>query len=497
MLWNRCSLTAKIFIAILAATTLIVLAMAVMVGVSMRAGFSRYLVQAEINRFDDLETALAQTHDADAGGWPELVSSDRAWSDFVGKHLRPARRPQDRPPPPPPPTDASAVHRRPPRPPRDPLHLSDRITLLNARGDVIAGAPPNRNLYVTRAIMPIDGRSSQTPIGFIGLSAPRHAAGPADAAFLSSQLRSLVFASVLALVLSAVAALLLARQFLAPLRTLSKGTRALSAGNYAIRLPNNRSDELGVLIQRYNVLAKNLEDAAAAERRWISDTSHDLQTPLAILMAEIEALQDGVRAPSADVLASLHGSVMRLSSLVRDLNTLARTREGGFCLVLEEIDLGAMIAEALADCSSCAAKNGICFNNQAKAGLVVSVDRQRVRQLIDNLLENARRYTVAPGAIRIATAANDDAVSVTVEDTAPCPPEGSMDRLFERFFRVEPSRSREHGGSGLGLAICRAIVEAHGGTIAAKASQLGGLAVIFTLPRSSDLAVRPPFAPQD
>lgn len=479
--WKRLSLTGKIFTAVATTSTIIVIVMAVLVGLNMRAGFARYLVQAEINRFDELEQALAATHKATAPGWPELTETPRKWRLFVKNNVRPGRGRKafqssgdDVSPPP-----------ARPRPRRDdPLRLAARISLLDANGDYLVGSKRRGPLFAQRPITAVGAPEGAAPIGWIGLSPPQGAAGPADSVFLRGQIRSLVLASIFALALSAVAAFFLARQFLVPVKSLAGGARALASGDYANRMKNDRYDELGDLIEHFNSLAENLEAAENSERQWITDTSHELQTPLAVLRAEIEALQDGVRQPTDSVLAGLHTSIMRLSHLVGDINTLSRTREGGFSLSPVSCDLRDIIDDAVEDAKPGFDASDLVFEVTCDEPLMLDCDRHRIRQLLDNLLENARRYTTGPGKVILVAKSEAASISICLEDTSPCPPESVIDRLFERFYRVEASRSREYGGSGLGLSICQAIANAHGGTITAQQSSLGGLKIIVQLPHT-------------
>lgn len=483
MVWRNTSLTRRIFFAIALTAACIVAAMAVMVALSMRAGFARYLLQAEINRFDNVVAALARSHNAEKPGWAELADTPRAWSRFVGQNFRPPSRRLRGPAP-------SGQAGRPPgsvRPGgRDPLRLRSRLALLAPDKSLIAGAAPDQRHFALRPILAPGGSENAKPLGYLRLAAPRGAIGRADNFFLAEQIRTLIWMSVLAILLSALAAWFLARQILAPLRELSQSTGKLASGDYSARIENTRKDELGVLIDRYNGLAQSLEKADQSQRQWISNTSHELQTPLAILRAEIEALQDGVRQPAPAVLAGLHASVMRLSLLVKDLNTLAQTREGEFSLALEHTDLRTLVDDAIAHARKRIAAAGLTITIEQKGHVPIRCDRLRMRQLADNLLENACRYTTAPGEIAVCLLRRETTVSLIMDDTPPVPPATAMDKVFERFYRVEASRSRAHGGSGLGLSICKAIAEAHNGNITASPSPLGGLRIEVTLPLDVD-----------
>lgn len=484
MLWRRLSLTTKMFIAIALTSAIIVAVMAGMVALNMRAGFSHYLLQAEINRFDGLVQALSQAHKPGQSGWPELVGHPRKWHRFVGRNFRPGRRRLA-----PGTTGIRPDLQRPNRPRRDPLQLAARISLLNANRDLLAGRRLQGRNFIDRPITAPHAAQNAPPLGWLRLAEPLGARRSADSVFLSGQLQSLMLAALLAVLLSALTAWLLARQFLAPVRQLAKGAQTLAAGNFSARIPNGRHDELGALIEHYNSLAESLEAADKAERQWITDTSHELQTPLAVMRAEIEALQDGVREPDRKTFANLHDSVMRLSHLVGDLNALARTREGKLSLSLVKTDLNAIIRDAIDHHEPAINKAGLKLTSDLSGSLQICCDKLRIRQLVDNILENSRRYTTAPGKINVLTHAADHTVTLTIEDSAPSPPPDSLAQIFDRFYRVEPSRSRKHGGSGLGLAICKAITKAHGGKIYAAGSTNGGLKITVQLPvRAEDLS---------
>ncbi|MGL4237245.1 ATP-binding protein [Tabrizicola sp.] len=466
------NLTTRIFLAISATALMVVAVMAIMVAISMRDGFSRYLLQGEINRFDDLVLALTDLHTADPAGWEQFQNDPKRWKAFVGDNFRPvgSRRLQEQP-----------AEGQPPRPPRrgDPLQVSARLSLLDANGGVIIAGADQGEASIQRPIYASDG---QTVIGSLGLATPQEAVEGIDAFYIRSQYMSLLLASLLAFGISATIALIFARGLLAPIKALEAGARTLSSGKYSVRIPNTRSDELGGLIGHYNVLAQSLEEAEAAERQWISNTSHELQTPLAILRAEIEALQDGVRQPDARTLAEMHGAVMRLSQLVHDVKILSFSREGRILASLAPGDLAEIARDAADSMAVRAAQANLSLTCKFDQPLIAPCDAGRIRQVLDNILENSLRYTTSPGEIVITGERRDGFVTLTIDDTAPAPPPDSLPHLFERFYRAEKSRSRADGGSGLGLSICEAIIRAHGGTITATASPMGGLRVTFSLP---------------
>ena len=344
------------------------------------------------------------------------------------------------------------------------------VTLVDASGRFVAGAPPHG--YAARRAIVANGH----PVGAL-VFAPARLPGDIEGAFIAEGARDLYFAGAVALALSALWAVLLARYILAPVRL-------VASGELSARIDTGRRDELGDLVDDFNKLAVALEAAEQSRRIWIADTSHELRTPLAVLRAQIEALQDGVHQAGAQSLGRLHDEVLRMARLVDDLHELARADSHALGLRLEPVQPGEIMAEVLSRFAPRCKAAGLALQTAPgpPGPAVAMADPDRLRQVFGNLVENAIRYTDAGGTIAVTEAHLADEIRVTLEDTAPGVPEGKLPRLFDRFFRVDGSRSRQTGGSGLGLAICRAIVEAHGGAISAAASPLGGLAVTVALP---------------
>jgi two-component system sensor histidine kinase BaeS len=460
---NQLPLAYRLFGAISLTALLVVVVMASMVAINMREGFSRYLLRGELELHKPLVETLAAAHDASAGGWPQLASHPEAWARFI-----------------------RANDPRPPEPPgrgAPPMPIERRLILLDAHGNHVSGGDPAAGQpEETIAIMAPGAPPNAAPIGWLGIAAPGMIQSSTDALFLRSQFRSLIVAALLALALSALAAALLARQFLVPIRALERGAKRLAGGEYAARIPNERGDELGQLIGHYNALAENLESAERAQQQWISDTSHELQTPLAVLRAHIEALQDGVRQADPPTLDTMEEAVTRLTHLIADLRLLSDWREGALTAQSGPANLADIARDAVAATSEQFSAAGLELTTDVADPIRVKCDAGRIRQVLDNLLANSLRYTDAPGEVRLRAWRSGERAYLTLDDAPPAPPDETMPHLFDRFFRADASRSRAGGGSGLGLAICKAIVEAHGGEISATRSRFGGLNVCVILP---------------
>ncbi len=482
----RKSLAAQIFVAIAATAVLIIAIMAMLVAFSMRDGFAQYLLQGELARFDELEQGLIQVHRSEVAGWPEFEGEPERWRSFVGAHFRrPGMEHEIRrlggPPSGPPPDRFGGPPVLPIEARGDRLLIGDRLVLLGPDERYIAGAMEQTSLFEKRAICIGADCNNGELLGYIGLNAPLAFASGHDSFFLRRQYISLGLAALLAVMLSAVVAFFVSRQILAPIRQLEAGAKAMASGDYSTRIKRRRSDELGLLIVHYNALAATLERVDKAEREWISNTSHELQTPLAILRAQIEAVQDGVRQPDAETLDGMHAAMMRLSRLIQDIKVLSYSREGALTTALHPEDLNGIIREAANLARPQLEVKGISLELNLQGKAVFMCDRVKMGQVFDNLLQNAGLYTNGPGRVMLRLRDVGDKFLIRVEDTSPAPSIEDLSKLFDRFYRAENSRSRAFGGSGLGLSVCRAIVEGHGGIISAELSSLGGLLVNITL----------------
>lgn len=368
---------------------------------------------------------------------------------------------------------------RPPAPRQGaPTELAGRLLLLDAAGTPVldpARAVPEGQ----RVSIDLEGST----IGFLVLTPQPLLTDRAELTFARDQRRGAALAGVIGLLIALALAFAVGRRLLAPLAQVTHGARRLVAGDYAVRVPVTRGDEIGALGADFNVLAEALGSQRDAQRQWIADLSHELRTPLAILRGEIHALEDGVRPLGREALASLRAEGERLTALVEDLYQLSLSDLGALAYRLKASDLGAVLREVVDAREASLRDAGLSLElGPLPVAMPVRADERRLVQLFDNLLGNSMRYSDRGGRVVITATRAAGHWLVHVDDTPPGAPDAALPRLFERLYRVEASRNRAVGGAGLGLAIARNIVEAHGGTIAAAASPLGGLRVIVELP---------------
>lgn len=370
-----------------------------------------------------------------------------------------------------------------------PPPLSVRLNLLDADQQHVIGDPRNLTLHPgsKSTLKKVAIQSAGKIVGWLSVRQGKMVLSGLAKTFMDQQLRNLYLIALFAAALSFLLAVLLVRHLLRPVHSLTQGAQALTTGKFATRIDVNTQDELGRLAQAFNTLAEALQSNEALRQQWIADISHELRTPLAILRSEIEAMLDGIRQPTLERIQSLHVDVLAMGKLVEDLYQLALSDSAELNLATESVDLTAVLTDvALGAKTRLQEKHiGLTTRFDPQQPLWIQGDADRLYQLFANLLGNSYRYTDAGGEVEILAQQQGDKVIVMIQDSAPGVPDAALPRLFERLFRVDKSRSRALGGSGLGLSICKNNVEAHGGTIQARHSPLGGLLIEVAFPAES------------
>jgi two-component system sensor histidine kinase BaeS len=271
---------------------------------------------------------------------------------------------------------------------------------------------------------------------------------------------------------------------LAPVKRIAASTHRLATGDYTTRVPASSNDELGRLAEDFNQLALALAKNEQLRRGFMADVSHELRTPLSVLKGELEAIEDGIRPMSLATVQSLQGEVATLGKLVNDLYELSLSDVGALSYRKTRIDVFEVLRSTLPAFRERFAEKsiGLELQLQDEDEAFCHADPDRLRQLFNNVFENAVRYTDAGGKLVVSGFEDGRMLRLDFHDTKPGVPKEVLPHLFERFYRVESSRNRATGGAGLGLAISRNIVEAHQGSITADASPLGGLWISVSIP---------------
>ena len=291
---------------------------------------------------------------------------------------------------------------------------------------------------------------------------------PAHAMFVSAIHRYLLWAFLGAVALAVLLSFLLMRRVLAPLSRMTVITREISAGNFGARVPVGSRDEVGQLAQAFNQMAASLEAIERLRRTLMIDVAHELRTPLTNIRGYLEALNDQVLPFSTETFTLLQQETLRLAELVEDVLQLARADAAHGRLDLEPTDLTDVIRSALAPFAPAMEEKSVTVNlDLPDSPVVVAADRRRLARIIRNLTDNAVRYSPPGGRVDIRLAADTGQVQIDYANNADRLVAEDLPYLFERFYRGEKSRSRQHGGAGIGLAIVKELVEAHGGQVSA------------------------------
>ena len=473
----KIGITYRLFFSLLGATCLAILSLFLIMRWSVDREFYQYLGTIDQTRLEQIATDLRQKYH-EHGSWAFLKTNPLRWD--VGGLMTPPER------------DAASspfeegkefAHLQQPAQHQQMQQMhrrgAGRLIVLDENRTAVLGSKPNDEEVDFHPII-----AKRRTIGYVGLLSPKHFLHPIQVRFLRQQRLALSLAAAGTVLVVMIISFPLARRLVRPIKAMAAATHDIASGRYATRIPIASSDELGRLARDFNDMAMTLEKHEKERRHWVADISHELRTPIAVLRGEIEALLDGIRTITPERVRSLYAEVLRLNRLVDDLYQLSLSDIGALMLRRENIDLARVLTESLKTYQAEFAQKGITLkpNISEETNNTVFADQERLTQLFANLFENSLRYTAEGGELSLSLIPGKDFIAVEFQDSKPGVPAEDLNRLFDRLYRVEGSRSRKTGGAGLGLAISKNIVEAHGGTISAHQSSLGGLLIRVTLP---------------
>jgi signal transduction histidine kinase len=378
-----------------------------------------------------------------------------------------------------------------------------RIILTDPTGVVVAdsegellGEPYHPDVPGMRLSPPWEGSTPATlyispelptgfpPVGFSPAGFP-----PADfpsAVSLSQAISQfLLWGGLVAVVIALLVTLILSRRILAPVKSLTHAARRLGQGDFSQRVEVKDKGELGELAQTFNYMASDLERAEKLRQNLVADIAHELRTPLSNVRGYLEAIRDGIKKPDEAIIRSLDEEAALLSRLVDDLQELSLAETGELKLECQTRDISELIRQTESAVQVQAVAKGVSVFIDLPDKLPrVNIDSHRISQVLRNLMENAVAHTTKGDTITVTARGQENYLEVSVTDTGEGIPAEDLPNIFERFYRVDKSRTRATGGSGLGLTIAKRLVEAHGGRIKVQ-SELGkGSCFSFTLPLS-------------
>lgn len=374
----------------------------------------------------------------------------------------------------------------PPEMPRPQERWGPQVGLADGNGVIVvagAGHPVGETLSSTQldeaTAIEIDGQI----VGWLlaGPLEPRE--NPAGAIFLERTRLTLAAGVLGAAIASLLLGILLTRAITRPIREMTVATQAIAQGDLAQRVSVGSRDELGALALSFNQMTEQLARAQEVRRRMTADIAHELRTPISVIIGHVEAMNDGVLPGTAETLDVIREEAHRLARLVEDLRTLSRADAGEIALVCSQVDPESLLRRVCAAYRPFMLEKDISLELEIDAETPqVSVDPDRIVQVIDNLLGNAVRFTPKGGRIRVRCLPDGERLVIRVTDSGPGIAAQNLPHVFDRFYRADASRQRETGGSGLGLAIAKAIVELHAGTITAESQPGQGTTFTVSLP---------------
>ena len=368
-----------------------------------------------------------------------------------------------------------------------------RIVVRDTDGRVVADTQKllARRVRVPRPpgrLVPVVSNGRQ--VGFIAMvpeGSPDLEPEPTFSRLASELNRSLLWAGLAAGAAGFLLVAVASRQVLAPVRVLGSVARRLGQGDLSRRASLSGRDEVAQLGRTLNSMAKGLERAEQQRRSLMADVAHELRTPLSNIQGYVEAMRDGLLQPDSSTLDTVYTEIQQLGRLVEDLRLLAQAEAGDLHLALEPDSLEEVLRRSVEAFRPRAGAKDVTISMDVPPGFpLVHMDRTRIAQVVSNLLENAVLHTPQGGRVSVVAEVPGTGVArFTVSDTGEGIAPEDLAQVFERFYRVDPSRSRTTGGIGLGLTIAKRIVEAHGGTIRAESTPGEGSNFVVDLPLES------------
>jgi len=296
---------------------------------------------------------------------------------------------------------------------------------------------------------------------------------------------ALTYAALAASVVAVIVGIMLSRRVIAPVRAMMNASQRIAEGSYEERVQVQSADELGQLAVRFNQMAEKLEQVESMRRRLIGDVSHELRTPLTAIKGSMEGLMDGVLPATHETYQQIHSEADRLNRLVDDLQELSRVEARAYQLVVRPVDVLSIVQMVSKRLAPQFESKRIALELDLPADLPrLLADEDRTVQVLTNLVANAIQHTAVDGKVMISAVRVNDEVEISVRDNGIGIPSEHLAHIFDRFYRVDKSRSRRTGGgSGIGLTIAKHFVEAMGGRLWAESDgESKGSVFTFTLP---------------
>tara|TARA_B100001063_G_scaffold59888_1_gene54097 strand:- start:2002 stop:3435 length:1434 start_codon:yes stop_codon:yes gene_type:complete len=470
----------KLFLILFSFTFSIIAGLVVLIQWSIGQGVIDYVNAKEIKALEPLVIKLATQYESSAS-WDEVIRDNKSFRRLIETELQSSQfserpGPRSRSMRPPPPERARFEMKGPPKP-----NNIAHYALLDKNKQPIRGRYLDELTYINTPII-----VNNIAVGYIAVSKRDGLVDGYELDFLEQQTNYLWLIAIAAALFTLLLTFLLSRHLVSPVKQIATGMHQLTQGNFTTKLTLDRKDELGQLSEDFNMLALTLAKDEKVRKRWLANISHELRTPMSILLGELEAMLLGVREPNTQNISSANDEAMHLKRLIDDLHMLNSAELGGMHYTMQPTDLTLLL-------NTIEQKYQVLFEqhainiyvlNSAKQA-IVQADKTRLLQLFDNILMNAVHYaqctTITITAENISKK-EQSFIELSIEDNGVGVESSHLAHLFEYLYRVDGARNRQEGGAGLGLSICKHIVEGHHGEVVAEKASIGGLAVVISLP---------------
>lgn len=357
------------------------------------------------------------------------------------------------------------------------------ITILDASGEIVVDTT-TKNMedknYSVKKLLVIKGENIGT---FIAYPVKSDAVSRLEQQFVQSVNVTILWGFFVAVLLSLIIGLFLSKKITKPLTQLISGIEQVSKGKTNFRVSIDSKDEFRQLGDAFNKMTETLERTERIRKSLVGDVAHELRTPLAIIRAKLESIQAGVLEASEEVILNISDEVYRLSRLVNDLQQLSLAESKTLPLYKKRTEINGFMESILSQFQWLADEKDIKLHfNKSSTDIFIEIDRDRMTQVIVNLLGNALRYTPQNGTVAVNVKVEGKSVVLSFQDTGPGIDKNKLPFIFERFYRVDESRKRDEGGAGLGLSIAKGFVEIHDGNIKVTSTKGQGTTFEVSLP---------------
>jgi len=437
---------------------------------SFQNGFLDYINRTELNRLEGLIVSLQEIYKQDRN-WNSLYKNRKAWRKLIETQVVNPVLPRE----------SALLRSKPDKSVNNFRQFErERIFLLDKNKKIIIGSRRNKEALLYTPII-----LENETIAYLGIEKRLQLSHKLDRVFAQQQKQSYAWIALGSIIISILIAFPFASQLIKPIQALLLGPKELAEGKYQTRVKVISNDEIGLLSESFNTMADNIEQHQKTQQQWLADISPGLRTPLSVLKAEIEALLDGVRQTTQENIGSLYQEINYISRLVDDLHELAKSDIDALTLKKQSFLLLPLFEEVIDIFSQDIEEKNFQIKLNCDNNIKLFADRNRLLQVLMNLFQNNLRYCQTGALIQINVDTDSaDFLKIHWEDNGPGVNNENLEKLFDRLYREDSSRSSFKKGSGLGLSICKSIIENHNGSMFAFPSALGGLGITISIPKT-------------